>query len=96
MAKFAKGNQASVGNKGGGRPPSDVVALAKVHTQPAIDRLGKIVASAESRDRDVIAASEVLLNRAHGQPKQQIQVDMGGAAEEIRQLLAVITGEGGA
>lgn len=94
MGKLTKEQAAKGGRNshGGGRPPSDVVALAKAHTQDAIKRLAKIANSAKSNDRAAVAACEALLNRAHGQPKQQIQVDMGGAAEEIRQLLAVIQG----
>lgn len=74
-------------------PPSDVVALAKVHTKEAIEQVQAILLRADTKDRDRIAAAELLLNRGHGQAKQQIQVDMGGAADEIRQLLAVIRGD---
>lgn len=84
------GNKRGIGNRGGGRPPSDVVALAKVHTEMAIRRLSEI---ASTNERAVVAASEVLLNRGWGQSKQTVEILTPELTQRIKALVGALRGK---
>lgn len=68
---FEKGKS---GNPGG-RPKSnhDVVDLAKKHTKEAIERLVYWLRSDNAKAS--VSAASVLLDRAHGKPKQAVQIE---------------------
>lgn len=59
-----------------GRPKEikEVIELARSHTVTAINALAAIAQSGES-EAAVIAASEALLNRAWGKPKDTVAID---------------------
>lgn len=51
----------------------EVQSLAKVHTKAAIDRLAFWMASENAKAS--VSAATALLDRAHGKPHQQIDID---------------------
>lgn len=69
---FKKGQS---GNPGGlPKDLKEVITLARSHTVTAINALATIAQSGES-EAAVIAASEALLNRAWGKPKDTVEID---------------------
>jgi hypothetical protein len=64
-------------------------ALAREHTEQAIDRLAEILAHGE--DRDSIRAAEAILDRGHGKAAQAI-ISIP-ASKKQQQLLAAMSDE---
>lgn len=53
----------------------DVKELAQDYTAKAIQRLAKIMDAADAPHAAQVAAARELLDRAHGKPKQAVDVD---------------------
>ena len=87
----SKGGQNS---HGGGRPPDYVRQLAAEHTEVAIQTLRAILRGKNPAVAKVKAA-EALLNRAHGQPKQSMEISTPAENERVRALEAALAGEKG-
>lgn len=74
---FQKGQS---GNPGGlPKDLREVIHLARQHTVTAITALAKIAEKGES-EAAVISASEALLNRAWGKPRENVDLTTGGGA----------------
>ena len=74
---FQKGNRASVGNKGGGRPPEWLAAQCReiIEKKKLIPWLGRVAAGEEpmAEMKDRIKAYELLCDRAWGKAAQPIE-----------------------
>jgi Ni,Fe-hydrogenase maturation factor len=78
-----------------GRPPgalnkvtADIKALAQVHSEKAIERLAYLMENGQS-ETAVIAACSAILDRAHGKPKQSLDVDANvkAAIQTVERLI---------
>jgi hypothetical protein len=56
------------------RLPTDIKALARVHTVSALRTLAKIMTTSDAPPAARVAAAQVLLNRGWGQPEQAVEV----------------------
>lgn len=54
--------------------PTDIKALARVHTVTALRTLAKIMTTSDAPPAARVAAAQVLLNRGWGQPEQAVEV----------------------
>lgn len=54
--------------------PTDIKALARVHTETALHTLAKIMTTADAPPAARVAAAQALLNRGWGQPEQAVEV----------------------
>lgn len=68
---------------------TDATALARQHSSRAIQALADVMDSDFSEPREVIAAANALLDRAHGKPTQAIV--SGGTAGDIPEKLAAMS-----
>lgn len=59
----------------GGRPAglAEFKALCQQKTEKALKRVERIMMSKKSKDSDVIAAAEIIIERAYGKPPQEIK-----------------------
>jgi len=94
MGKFVKGapRPENSGRKRG-QPHAqteEVRKLAKKHGPEAIERLAEIMKSRESNDKDVIAAAEVILDRAYGRASP---LPLGDANATVGGVKVIIMGD---
>lgn len=54
--------------------PTDIKALARVHTESALHTLAKIMTAEDAPHSARVAAATALLNRGWGQPQQAVEV----------------------
>lgn len=66
----------------------DATALAREHTSRAIQALADVLDSDFSEPREVIAAANALLDRAHGKPSQAVIMVPSSSNEEVGRKLA--------
>ena len=88
---FPKGQS---GNPGG-RPKieREIVDLARSHSMEAIETLVRIMRS--GKPAEALAASNAILDRAFGRPKQTVDARVSRDIRELsdEELIAVITGD---
>lgn len=70
---------------------TDASALAREHTSRAIQALADVLDSDFSEPREVIAAANALLDRAHGKPSQAVIMVPGSTNEDMGRKLATMT-----
>jgi hypothetical protein len=54
--------------------PTDIKALARVHTETALHTLAKIMTTSDAPAAARVAAAQALLSRGWGQPEQAVEV----------------------
>lgn len=57
-----------------GKLPTDVKALARVHTETALNVLAKVMSAHDAPPAARVAAAQAILNRGWGQPHQSIDM----------------------
>lgn len=67
---------------------TDASALARTHSERAIQALADVLDSDFSEPREVIAAANALLDRAHGKPSQAVIMVPGNSNEDMGRRLA--------
>lgn len=70
---------------------TDASALARTHSERAIQALADVLDSDFSEPREVIAAANALLDRAHGKPSQAVIMVPGNSNEDVGRKLATMT-----
>lgn len=94
MAAFQKGHPkpAGAGRKRGTphKITEEVRRLAKEYGPKAIKRLGEIIESKESTNKDVIDASQVILDRAYGRASP---LPLGDESQQVGGIKVVIMGD---
>lgn len=54
--------------------PTDIKALARVHTETALHTLAKIMTADDAPHAARVAAAQAILNRGWGQPHQSVDI----------------------
>ena len=57
-----------------GKMPTDVKALARVHTETALKVLAGIMSAVDAQPSARVAAATAILNRGWGQPQQAVEL----------------------
>lgn len=57
-----------------GKLPTDVKALARVHTETALHVLSKVMTASDAPPAARVAAATAILNRGWGQPHQSVDL----------------------
>lgn len=57
-----------------GKLPTDVKALARVHTESALHVLSKVMTASDAPPAARVAAATAILNRGWGQPHQSVDL----------------------
>ena len=94
----SSGNPAGGGSPG--RPANEARQLARKHGTGCFPMLGRIVKSKKVPERDKINAARVLLAYGYGQPKQDVDLTVGGQVTyrhgveglSVEELRAIISG----
>lgn len=70
----------------GGRPktPAEFRQLAQEATTLALERVIDILKNPATKDRDVIAAAQEVMDRAYGKPSQQIEASVEDKRPDLR------------
>lgn len=82
------GNKLGIGNRGGGRPPDYLKALAREHTDAAVNTLIKVSQSEDVPPAARVSASIAILDRGYGKPVQPIDVTDERKVADLMVLLA--------
>jgi hypothetical protein len=66
------------------RLPTDIKALARVHTETALHTLAKIMTTEDAPAAARVAAAQALLARGWGQPQQSVEISGEITSKVIR------------